>query len=59
MDQCDLMDPLSDALEGAHVEQADLQKVGRKVRKIILDAEFPDDLKQAIIEAYKKLGGIK
>jgi len=32
-----------------------LQARGEKVRKIIRDAEFPDDLRQAIIESYKKM----
>lgn len=32
-----------------------LQERGEKVRGIIRNAEFPDDLRQAIIEAYKKM----
>jgi pyruvate,water dikinase len=32
-----------------------LQERGKKVRGIIRNAEFPDDLRQAIIEAYKKM----
>lgn len=32
-----------------------LQEHGKKVRQIILKAEFPEDLKEAIVEAYRKL----
>jgi len=32
-----------------------LQERGEKVRNIIRSAEFPDDLRQAIIESYKKM----
>jgi len=32
-----------------------LSERGRKVRELILDAEFPDDLTNAIIKSYKKL----
>ncbi len=32
-----------------------LQERGAKVRDIIRNAEFPDDLRQAIIDAYKKM----
>lgn len=51
------MDSLSQALEDAHTDSSDLKKVGKKVRKIILESEFPEDLSKAIVEAYKKLGG--
>jgi pyruvate,water dikinase len=33
-----------------------LQAHGKKVREAILKAEFPEDLKESIIEAYHKLG---
>jgi len=32
-----------------------LQERGKKVRNIIRNAEFPDDLRQAIVEAYRKM----
>lgn len=32
-----------------------LQETGQKVRKLILKAEFPEDLKKEILENYKKL----
>ncbi|MCE9606052.1 MAG: phosphoenolpyruvate synthase, partial [Planctomycetia bacterium] len=31
---------------------AALQRCGSRVRQLILDATFPDDLRQAIVEAY-------
>ncbi len=36
-------------------DMKNLQERGKKVRGIIRNAEFPDDLRQAIIEAYKKM----
>src|SRR3989338_6906236 len=35
----------------------DLQKRGAEVRKLIVSAEFPEDFKAEVTEAYKKLGG--
>lgn len=32
-----------------------LQKVGKKARNLILEAEFPEDFKKEVIKAYKKL----
>jgi Pyruvate phosphate dikinase, AMP/ATP-binding domain len=52
------MDGLSEALENDHTDSRDLRKVGKKVRKLILEAEFPEDLSKAIVEAYRKLGGL-
>lgn len=57
LDECNLLDCLSEALEDDHIESSDLRRVGKKVRKLILESEFPEDLAEAIIEAYKKLGG--
>ncbi|MDL2122651.1 MAG: phosphoenolpyruvate synthase [Deltaproteobacteria bacterium] len=36
-------------------DMKNLQERGKKVRGIIRNAEFPDDLRQAIIEAYRKM----
>ena len=36
-------------------DMKNLQERGKKVRDIIRNAEFPDDLRQAIIEAYRKM----
>jgi phosphoenolpyruvate synthase/pyruvate phosphate dikinase len=51
------MDSLSEALEEHHIDSTDVKKVGKRVRKLILEADFPEDLAKAIVEAYKKLGG--
>ncbi len=49
-------DAIKDALEGLDTHDLrNLQERGEKVRKIIRNAEFPDDLRQAIIESYKKM----
>ena len=49
-------DAIKDALEGLDTHDLrNLQERGEKVRKIIRTAEFPDDLRQAIIESYKKM----
>ena len=45
-----------DAMSGLDThDMKNLQERGEKVRSIIRNAEFPDDLRQAIIEAYKKM----
>ncbi|MBW2740077.1 MAG: phosphoenolpyruvate synthase, partial [Deltaproteobacteria bacterium] len=45
-----------DALAGLDThDMKNLQERGKKVRDIIRNAEFPDALRQAIVEAYKKM----
>jgi len=45
-----------DAMAGLDThDMKNLQERGEKVRGIIKNAEFPDDLRHAIIEAYKKM----
>jgi pyruvate,water dikinase len=47
-----------DAMAGLDThDMKNLQERGEKVRNIIRNAEFPDDLRQAIVEAYKKMEG--
>jgi len=47
---------IREALEGLDTHDLrNLQERGEKVRNIIRNAEFPDDLTQAIIESYKKM----
>ncbi len=49
-------DAIKDALAGLDThDMKNLQERGKKARNIIRTAEFPDDLKQAIIESYKKM----
>ncbi|MBU4185371.1 MAG: phosphoenolpyruvate synthase [Proteobacteria bacterium] len=47
---------VKDAMAGLDThDMKNLQERGKKVRDIIRNAEFPDDLRQAIIEAYRKM----
>jgi len=47
---------IKDALNGLDThDMKNLQERGKKARNIIRSAEFPDDLKQAIVESYKKM----
>lgn len=47
---------IREALDGLDTHDLrNLQERGEKVRNIIRNAEFPDDLTQAIIESYKKM----
>ncbi|BCO09803.1 phosphoenolpyruvate synthase [Desulfolithobacter dissulfuricans] len=47
---------IRDALEGLDTHDLrNLQERGEKVRNIIRNAEFPDDLRQAIIDSYRKM----
>ena len=49
-------DAIKDALQGLDTHDLrNLQERGEKVRSIIRNAEFPDDLRQAIIDSYKKM----
>ncbi len=49
-------DKIKDALKDLDThDMKNLAKRGKKVREIIRTAEFPDDLKNAIIESYKKM----
>ena len=49
-------DAIKDALKDLDTHDLhNLQERGEKVRNIIRNAEFPDDLRQAIIESYKKM----
>ena len=47
---------IREALDGLDTHNIkDLKKRGKKVRDIILKADFPEDLEKAIIDAYKKM----
>jgi pyruvate,water dikinase len=49
-------DKIKDALEDLDThDMKNLAKRGKKVREIIRTAKFPDDLRNAIIESYKKM----
>ncbi|WP_456384849.1 phosphoenolpyruvate synthase [Desulfolithobacter sp.] len=47
---------IRDALEGLDTHDLrNLQERGKKVREIILNAEFPEDLRQVIVDNYRKM----
>jgi len=51
-----IKDHIKKALKGLDVHDIeDLQERGHKVRQIILNAEFPEDLNKAILKAYRKM----
>ncbi len=51
-----LEEAIKDALAGLDThDMKNLQERGEKARNIILNAEFPEDLKEAIIAGYKKM----
>jgi pyruvate,water dikinase len=51
--------PIRDALKGLDVNDiADLQRRGGAARQLILSKPFPNDLEQAIVEAYVKFQGM-
>ncbi|MFW5882964.1 MAG: phosphoenolpyruvate synthase [Verrucomicrobiota bacterium] len=53
----DLEEKIRDAVKGVAKDDSKLASVGKKVRKMILDGEFPESFKQAIEKAYKELCG--
>ena len=57
LDKAGIRDKVKEALSGLDTHDLkNLQERGRKVRKLINEAEFPEDLKKEIIEAYHSLG---
>ncbi|ADC69008.1 phosphoenolpyruvate synthase [Methanocaldococcus sp. FS406-22] len=51
-----LMDKIKEILSGLDVNDTDaLTEASKKIRKLIEEAEMPEDLRLAIIEAYNKL----
>ncbi|MFP4403311.1 MAG: phosphoenolpyruvate synthase [Candidatus Woesearchaeota archaeon] len=56
LDKAGVRDKIREALEGLNTrDMHDLSTRGRNVREIILTANFPDELKEQIIEAYNHL----
>jgi pyruvate, water dikinase len=56
LDQTQLKENIKKILTGLNTHNVtDLAKRGSAVRKLIVATAFPDDLKQAIIQGYKKL----
>jgi pyruvate,water dikinase len=51
-----IKDDIKRVLKGLNVKDMnDLQDKGRKVRQVILNAEFPEELSREIIESYRKM----
>jgi len=56
LEQGNLREKIRQALHGLHKSNmGQLAAAGRKVRELILAAEFPDDLRREIAAAYRKL----
>ncbi len=56
LEKAKVKDHIKKALKGLNTHNIrDLAKRGQKVRNIILNAHFPEELKHEIIKAYKKL----
>ncbi|MFH2028410.1 MAG: PEP/pyruvate-binding domain-containing protein, partial [Nanoarchaeota archaeon] len=56
IDKADIKKHIMQILKGLKKSDVKkLQEVGRKIRELILNAEFPEDLKKEIIISYKRL----
>ncbi len=56
LDSSGMRDKVEEQLKGLDVDDLKaLQKVGGRIRQIIQSIEFPEDLRQEILEGYKKL----
>jgi pyruvate,water dikinase len=53
-----LHQPMTDALERLAPDLSNLGEVGAQMRDMILQAEFPSELSDAIRETYRALGGV-
>src|SRR5207248_5261425 len=50
-----LSDQISPLLDALHGNDKKLQSVGKSIRKLFSNAEFPDETKQEIRDAYREL----
>lgn len=56
LEKAGILKSLKEILEGLDISNPHaLEKAGQKARKLIMDCEFPPELKDAIEKAYKKL----
>lgn len=55
LDANDLEDRIRSEIDKLHRDEKPLEKVGKSIRRLFYDAEFPDDIKQTIRDAYQKL----
>jgi pyruvate,water dikinase len=56
LDANDLDDRLTDELSKLEEDGSNLRDVGEACRRLIGEAEFPDDMRTAIRDAYRELG---
>lgn len=57
LDENDLREKIAQELAGLKEDHSNLEKVGGKIRGLILDGELPASLAEAIRESYRKLAG--
>jgi len=50
-----LTEPINNELKALKSGKSPLEKVGKKIRKLIRNAEFPEELTEAILKAYQEL----
>ncbi|MFP4281553.1 MAG: phosphoenolpyruvate synthase [Verrucomicrobiota bacterium] len=55
IEENDLRERLEEQIGKLRQDNASLEKIGKAVRKLFLDGEFPDDVEKAISEAYEEL----
>lgn len=55
LDHAELRQPISEKLERLAREDASLEEMGSDIRKLIREADLPDDLAEAIRSAYRAL----
>ena len=52
----ELEQKLREALDGLEDDASNVKEVGQRCRELFLESEFPDELAEAIREAYRELG---
>jgi pyruvate,water dikinase len=55
IDDNELRDPIAEAMGKLKSDQSNLKSVGAKVRRMIEKAHWPEDIAQAIVEAYDEM----
>ncbi|MGC9503190.1 phosphoenolpyruvate synthase [Baaleninema sp.] len=55
LDANDLVDQIQGELDKLHEERKPLDKVGKAIRRLFCNAEFPDDIETEICKAYHEL----
>ena len=55
IDENDLRDPIAETMGKLKSDQSNLKTVGAKVRRMIEEARWPEDIAHAIVEAYDEM----